>query len=243
MTPNAYSSLWFRLFMPLQTDESTDKDVAFLARQLPLPRYRRLLDLCCGYGRHAARLAAQGYQVTGLDRDAEAIAEAERRTHAANQQVTYLVGDMREVGELPGTFDGVINMWQSMAYFDEATNAALLRQLHSKLTPGGRLIVDLYNRAYFERNQGQKRQEIAGIIVESGGYMQGNRWRSVLCYRDAAGAVVGGDQMEWQMFTPDEFVALASDCGFATRLVCTWADEAIPPTPDVARMQVVLERG
>lgn len=242
MTPNAYSSLWFRLFMPLQTDESTEKDVAFLARQLPLPRYGRLLDLCCGYGRHAMRLAERGYQVTGLDRDPEAIAEAERRTHAANQQVTYLVGDMREVGELPGTFDAVINMWQSLAFFDEATNAEVLRQVRSKLTPGGRFIVDIYNRDFFERNQGQKRQEIDGTIVESDGYMEGNRWHSVITYRDADGAIVGGDHMEWQMFTPDEFVTLATECGFAPRLLCAWADENIPPSPDVARMQVVLER-
>lgn len=242
MTPNAYSSLWFHLFLPLQTDESTEKDVAFLARQLPLPRYGLLLDLCCGYGRHAMRLAERGYQVTGLDRDPEAIAEAERRTRAANQRVTYLVGDMREVGKLPGTFDGVINMWQSLAYFDEATNAEVLRQVRSKLTPGGRFIVDIYNRDFFERNQGQRRQEIDGTIVESDGYMEGNRWRSVLTYRDAAGAVIGGDHMEWQMFTPDEFVALASECGFTSWLVCAWADENIAATPDVARMQIVLER-
>ena len=242
MTPNAYSSQWFRLFMPLQTDKSTEKDVAFLARQLPLPRYGRLLDLCCGYGRHALRLAERGYQVTGLDRDPEAIAEAERRTRAANQQATYLVGDMREVGELPGTHDGVINMWQSLAYFDEATNAEALRQVRSKLTPGGRFIADIYNRAFFERNQGQKRQEIDGTIVESDGYMRGNRWHSALTYRDADGAVVGGDHMDWQMFTPDEFVTLASGCGFTSQLVCTWADENIPPSPDFARMQIVLER-
>lgn len=242
MTPNAYSSLWFRLFMPLQTDESTGKDVAFLARQLPLPRYGRLLDLCCGYGRHAMRLAERGYQVTGLDRDPAAIAEAERRTHVANQQVTYLVGDMREIGALPGTFDGIINMWQSLAFFDEATNADVLRQVRSKMTPGGRFIVDIYNRAFFERNQGQKRQEIDGTIVETDGYMEGVRWHSVLTYRDADGAVVGGDHMDWQMFTPDEFVALAAECGFTVRLVCAWADESIPPSPNVARMQVVLER-
>ena len=188
------------------------------------------------------RLAERGYHVTGLDRDPEAIAEAERCTRTAHQQVTYLVGDMRELDELPGTFDGVINMWQSLAYFDEATNADVLRQIWSKLTPGGRFIVDIYNRDFFERNQGQKRQEIDGTIVETDGYMQGNRWHSVITYRNANGAVVGGDHMEWQMFTPDEFIALSAECGFTSRLVCAWADENIPPSPDVARMQVVLER-
>ena len=242
MASNTYSSTWFRVFMPRQTEQLTRNAVAFLSRQLPLPRYKRLLDLCCGQGHHAILMAEQGYQVTGLDRDAEALAEAERRTQAARQQVTYVNSDMREVGALPGTFDAVINMWQSLTYFDEATNAELLRQIHGKLTPGGRFIVDLYNRDFFERNQGDKREEIAGTIVDSQGYMEGNRWHSVITYRDAQGSIIDSDHMEWQMFSPDEFVAWAAEGGFTSRLVCTWADENRAPSPDVARMQVVLER-
>lgn len=242
MTANAYSSQWFQLFMPLQSEESTRNDVAFLARQLPLPRYRRVLDLCCGYGRHALGLAEQGYQVTGLDRDETAVAEAERRARIAGLDTAYVVGDMRELDALPGTFDAVINMWQSLSYFDEETNASVLRAIHDKLTPGGRFIVDMYNRAYFERNQREKRQEINGVTVESRGYMQGDRWHSVLAYRDAQGALTGGDHMEWRLYSADEFDALATTCGFSTRLVCTWSDETLAPSPDIARMQIVLER-
>ena len=73
---NAYSALWFQLFMPMQKEEWTQKDVTFLARQLPRPRYQRVLDLCCGHGRHALPLARLGYTVTGLDRDEATIAQA-----------------------------------------------------------------------------------------------------------------------------------------------------------------------
>ena len=44
----------------------------------------RVLDLACGSGRHSAWLAAQGFAVLAVDRDAEAIAALpsgiERRT-------------------------------------------------------------------------------------------------------------------------------------------------------------------
>ena len=240
MTSNTYSSLWFQLFMPLQA-AWTHHDVAFLLRQLPLPRYRRVLDLCCGYGRHAIWLAAQGYTVTGLDRDAAAIEEARRLTAAEGQDVTYLIGDMRETGALPDAFDAIINMWQSLSYFDEETNAALLRQIAAKLAPEGRFIVDLYNRDHFERNQGDKIQQINDITVETHGYMEGNRWHSVLSYRDARGAR-GGDHMEWQVYTPDEFRDLAVACGFTPLVTCTLADANIAPSPDIARMQFVLEK-
>lgn len=102
MTTNTYSALWFQLFMPLQIEEWTEKDVNFLARQLPLPRYARVLDLCRGYGRHALRLAQRGYQVTGLDRDEAAISEARRRTREAGQEVTYILGDMLRTETIAG---------------------------------------------------------------------------------------------------------------------------------------------
>ncbi len=241
MESNTYSDLWFQIYMPLQSDEWTEDDVAFLARQLPLPRYTRVLDLCCGYGRHALRLAQRGYQVTGLDRDEAAISEANQRAEEAGQSISYIVGDMLRVGELNGEFDAIINMWQSFSYFDEKTNRDLLCQLYSKLTPGGRLIIDMYNRAYFGQRQGSNRQEINGIIVESHGYMQENRWHSQLHYSDASGEL-GSDHMEWQLFTPAEFSALAAQCGFDTALTCTWSDESQVPSPDVARMQIVLEK-
>lgn len=242
MDSNTYSAQWFQLFMPLQAEASTWKDVEFLVRQLPLPRYRRVLDLCCGYGRHALGLAKQGYQVTGLDRDVDAIAEATRRSHAAGVDVAYVVGDMREVGSPAESFDAVINMWQSLSYFDEETNANILRAIHEMLTPGGRFIVDMYNRANFERNQGEKRQEINGVTVESRGYMRGNRWHSELTYRDAQGVITGGDHMEWQLYTPDEFGALAGACGFTMRQACAWWDEHQAPSIETGRMQITLER-
>jgi SAM-dependent methyltransferase len=242
MMTNAYSSQWFQLFMPSTEAASTWSDLAFLARQLPLPSYRRVLDICCGYGRHAIGLSAQGYRVTGLDRDAAAIAEARRGAEAAGVDVTFVTEDMREVGALQGPFDAAINMWQSLSYFDEETNAGVLRAIHDQLTAGGRFVVDLYNRESLERQQGTRQQEIKGVIVESNGFMQGNRWHSELTYRDADGAVTGRDHMEWQVYTPNEFGSLANACGFTTQLVCAWWDENLPPAADIGRMQVVLMR-
>jgi SAM-dependent methyltransferase len=179
--------------------------------------------------------------VTGLDRDSAAITEARQRAALAGQTITYLVGDMRQTRNVPGTFDAVINMWQSFCYFDEATNADLLRQIHQKLQPGGRFIIDMYNRAYYESRQGVQRREINDITVETNTYLQGNRLHSVLQYRDSSGER-GEDHFDFQLFTPEGFSTLAAQCGFETLLVCTLADEDTPPSADVARMQVVLEK-
>jgi SAM-dependent methyltransferase len=156
--------------------------------------------------------------------------------------VTYITGDMRELGAFSSTFDAVINMWQSLSYFDDATNAEILQAIHDTLTPGGRFIVDLYNRASLARQQGTKRQEIKGVTVESLGYLQGYRWHSEVTYRDTQGAITGTDHMEWRVYTPEEFEGLAATCGFTRGPVCAWRDETLEPSSDIGRMQILLER-
>lgn len=242
MATNAYSTWWFQLFMPLQSVEMTAREVAFLARQLPLPRYRRVLDLCCGYGRHALGLAALGYTVTGLDRDADAIAEARRRARSAGLTVEYILSDMRNLAALPDTYDAIINMWQSLSYFDDSTNEAILRAIHDHLAPGGRFIVDSYNRAYFVDHLGERDQQIGEVGVHTHAYMEGDRYHNELTYRDATGAIIGSDHFDWHVYSPADFTALAAECGFTTRLTCSWADEATAVTPAMARMQIILER-
>ncbi|OGG56622.1 MAG: hypothetical protein A3F84_08335 [Candidatus Handelsmanbacteria bacterium RIFCSPLOWO2_12_FULL_64_10] len=78
---------WFRRFFGeeyLLFDEHPDtpKEVAFIVEALRLTPRTRLLDLCCGYGRHAVPLAGQGFAVVGLDLSPVMLREAVRRQMA-----------------------------------------------------------------------------------------------------------------------------------------------------------------
>ena len=52
------------------------QETAFVSRCAPLPSFRKVLDACCGMGRHARILSSRGYSVIGIDRDSDAIARA-----------------------------------------------------------------------------------------------------------------------------------------------------------------------
>jgi SAM-dependent methyltransferase len=232
---NAYSQTWFDLFLETRPPAATEREVAFLARQLPNPPYTRLLDLCCGQGRHANVLALRSYEVVGVDRDAAALAVARRNAPSA---VTYLQGDMRELEGVAGRFHGVLCLWQSFGYFDPATNRDVLRQAARKLEPGGRLILDVYNRPFWEAHQGTWQFERKGTAVRATQRMQGERLTVHLEYGDGSGS----DTFEWQLFTAEEIGRLARACGLRTVLACSGFEEGRAVTAEEHAMQVVLER-
>lgn len=229
---NTYSQTWFKLF--LETQPHTGQETAFLVRQLPQPFYRRVLDLCCGQGRHTHPLAAAGYEMVGLDLDGVALDKARRNT--TKGQATYVQKDMRHLEELPGQFEAILSLWQSFGYFDEETNLDILRQISCKLKPRGRFILDIYQRGFFEAHQGSRKIEREGLIITSTNRMSGNRLTAELDYGNSR------DTFEWQLYTLDEICHLAAGFGLACLLICTDYEEQKPPTVDKPRMQLVFER-
>ena len=212
----------------------TAYEVAFVARQLPQPRYHALLDLACGTGRHARLLAEQGYQVVGIVQNMQALTAAE--AHSVGN-LRFLRHDMRDLAGLPGHFDGIICLWQSFGYFDAATNGAILRNISHKLIVGGRCILDLYHRDFFADHQGRREFEIGGKTIIEEKQMQGDRLIVELSYGST-----GEDRFEWQLYRPQNLCALAEGCGLHCKLICSDFDEALPASPQMPRVQYVLEK-
>lgn len=126
-------------------DERSDAEAEAIWHLLDLKPGLRVLDLACGHGRIANRLAARGCQVTGLDATPLFLDLARREAAARGVAVEYVSGDMRE---LPWRheFDRVVNWFTAFGYFDDDGNREVLRQIHRVLRPGGRLVLDLQNR-------------------------------------------------------------------------------------------------
>ena len=239
MEVNAYSRLWFEMFLRKQSPEWTAREVDFVARQAPQPTYRTLLDICCGEGRHAIPLAERGYDVTGLDRDQVALAVARERADAQGVSIHVVEGDMRDLAaSVAGPFDVCVCLWQSFGYFDATTNEDILRQMGDLLRPGGRLILDIYHPGYFAAHQGVRTTERNGRAITISERLDGSHLSVDIDY----GSDVPPDRMEWELYTPDAIQALAALHGLQTILTCTLCDETQVPTPDMIRMQLVFER-
>ncbi len=96
---------WRELFgvLYLRTDgdvvenpASTRADVDALVHVAGLKPEHRILDLCCGQGRHALELSGRGFDlVTGIDQSAYLLGLARRRARQAGLPVRFKRGDAR----------------------------------------------------------------------------------------------------------------------------------------------------
>lgn len=123
-----------------------------------IPPGGRVLDLCCGIGRHSLLLAEQGYQVVGVDLSPILISRARElaKSRGIEDRVEFLLGDMRNIKEVlkdrSGSFNAAINMNTSLGYYGEKEDEEVLRQLWDLSAPEGVLVIDIGNRDWIIRH-------------------------------------------------------------------------------------------
>ena len=131
-------------YEPLLADV-TEADVDAIWRLLKLEPDMAVLDLACGHGRIANRLAERGAQVTGLDATALFLDRARRDAASRGVDVDYIEGDMRLLPWTDERFDRVVSWFTSFGYFDDTDNRRVLQEAHRVLRPVGRLLIENNN--------------------------------------------------------------------------------------------------
>ncbi len=104
-----------------------------------------LLDLACGTGRMALRMAAQGYQVTGVDIVPEMIARAREKAAERAVSVEWVVADARTFRlqkQFPFVFM-LCNAWQF--FLTREDQEAMLARVREHLLPEGCFLFETRN--------------------------------------------------------------------------------------------------
>jgi 2-polyprenyl-3-methyl-5-hydroxy-6-metoxy-1,4-benzoquinol methylase len=154
-------------------------------RLLELQPGERVLDVACGNGLYARRLAAMGAEVVAFDIAKEMILRAQERTVDHLDRITYLVLDATDEAALlglgEGEFDAVIC---NMALFDMAEIETLIRSVRRLLRPGGRFVFSVIHPCFNQpaaihmaemEEEGEVRVQYAVKVV---GYMTPTTSRS-----------------------------------------------------------------
>lgn len=108
----------------------------------------RVLDLCCGFGRHSLALSEAGLDVFGMDLSMDLLRAARELPDFAQRLAGRLVrGDVSGLPFQRAVFDSVVVLFSSFGYFGEAGDAAMLDGVARVLRPGGLAVLDLMNPA------------------------------------------------------------------------------------------------
>jgi D-alanine-D-alanine ligase len=138
----------------VENDTNTIREIDLLVRYAGLEHNDKILDLCCGQGRHSLELARRGFKnVTGLDRSRYLVRLAKKRARALSYEVNFHEGDARRFRLPESSFHCVALLGNSFGYFDrEEDDIAVLKSVLRVLRSGGTIALDLTDGQWMREN-------------------------------------------------------------------------------------------
>lgn len=130
--------------VPASSPRQTQREAKFIIDRLGIESGARVLDLCCGFGRHTLELAKKGFDMVGLDLSMVMLKKALADAQANNQAIKFIHGDMRKL-TFKAIFDAIYNVQTSFGYFDDVSNFKVLQGIFNALKPGGVFLIETVN--------------------------------------------------------------------------------------------------
>ncbi len=220
---------WRKLFnsVYLKTDGDVVEDAANTARDVDLlieatgiEPGDRVLDLCCGQGRHALELARRGYRhVVGIDRSRYLIRLAKRRAAEQGLSVQFHEGDARRFRVPEKGYDCIAVMGNSFGYFEqEEDDMRVLERIGRALKPQGVLALDLaegdWLAQHYERRSWEWIDEEQFVCRERSLDRQGRRLVSREVVVHAERGVIADQFYAERLFTRESIAELLQRAGF-----------------------------
>lgn len=198
-------------------DEYTQEEVEFLIRELRLDKSQKILDLACGHGRHANKLAGFGHEVTGVDNNLDFLAIAGDDAKKRDLSVNYIGADAREYC-LPNEFDCIIHLFSSFGYFSDEENEKVIRNVAASLRPGGSFCLDILNRDAFLKDYPRfsVREKNSDLMIDRNRFdpITGRLYNSRIIIKD-------GERKDapffLRLYNPTEIISLLNKAGFSLR--------------------------
>jgi SAM-dependent methyltransferase len=132
-----------------QTDAITEVDK--ITKLIDIKPAVKILDLCCGIGRHSLEFARRGYPVTAVDRTRTYLDHARNRAKSEGLKIDFICQDIRKF-QRKSSFDVILNLLTSFGYFEkEEDDRSVVKNMHRSLKTNGTIIFDLMGKEVLAR--------------------------------------------------------------------------------------------
>lgn len=143
-SPDWYKNIWTLDIKNMSWVEHTENQVDFIIRTLELKGVERILDLACGYGRHAISFARRGFSVVGVDITKAYIDDAVNSAKGVLPNAEFICSDIRDVS-FSSEFDVVLNLADgAIGYLEnDDENLKIFDVVSNALKHGGKHFMDI----------------------------------------------------------------------------------------------------
>ncbi|HSL42907.1 MAG TPA: class I SAM-dependent methyltransferase [Anaerolineales bacterium] len=136
--------------------ETIDRSVSWLIETLGLKAGNSILDLGCGPGLYASRLAQAGFQVTGVDYSRRSIAYARQYAFKNDLSISYRYQNYLELNDV-NQYDAALLIYGDFCPLNPEQRAKLLQNIRCALKSNGRFVLDLTTREHRRKNGNKNR--------------------------------------------------------------------------------------
>jgi ubiquinone/menaquinone biosynthesis C-methylase UbiE len=212
-----FSDFYLRVHAGVEPRDEARTQAVAAAALSGCPPAGDLLDVACGFGRHAVPLAREGLRVVGVDRSTPLLDEARRRA-GAERWPSFVQADYRELPFADASFDAALNLYTSLGFLGDEEDTNVLAEIARVLRPGGRLVIETMHRDLLVRTFQESGWELLGqgrLLLEQRTF-------------DPVGGITqttqtlidkGGDRdsrtFETRIYTATELMAMLRAAGFA----------------------------
>lgn len=200
-----------------------------------------VLDLCCGFGRHALALRERGFDVLGIDLSEDLLRHAQTEPELAPVRERLVRADARALPLQDERFGTLLNLFSSFGYFDDGGDRAVLGEMARVLRPGGNLVLDLMNPSRIRSGLVPRSETLraGGLLIEQRSLSPDGR----RVFKEVEHRLPGGP-VRWReavrMYEPEELDALLDAAGFGG--IRRFGDFSGEPFSSTAPRQLVSAR-
>jgi len=221
------------------------RSVDWIVQTLGLEAGDCLLDLGCGPGLYAARLARLGLRVTGVDFSQNSIDYAVQTARQDGLEIEYRCQDYLQLAD-ESRFKAALLIYGDFCPLSPDQRARLLANVRRALQPGGHFVLDV-STPCLRRRAGLKKSWAAApggfwkpgphLVLEQGFAYEGDIFLDQYVVLEESGKI--SVYRNWfQDFTPETIRAELEASGFAVESL--WADlTGAPSHPDSEWIGVV----
>ena len=142
-----YKDIWRHTF----PEKITQAEIDFIVEEAKLKEGEHVLDIMCGYGRHALEFARRKINVTAVDNLPDYINEINEKSRSEELPLQSVYTDVLEM-QIDKKYDAAICMGNSLQFFDEDDVVRLLSNISEHLKSKGKLFINTWSIAEIAMN-------------------------------------------------------------------------------------------